>query len=61
MKTIQNGCNFYPNRFLKRSLFFVDAKVKHIEPSATFNNYKNNCTASSRGLEATKLQTLSRK
>ena len=35
--------------------------VEHIEISATFNNYKNNCIASSQGLEATKLQTLSRK
>ena len=40
---------------------FVCAKVKHLEPSATLNNYKNNCIASSQGLEATKLQTLSRK
>ncbi len=45
----------------KGACFFVCAKIKHTEPPATFNNYKNNCTASSQSLEATKLQTLSRK
>ncbi len=60
MKTMQNGCNFNSNRVPKGACFLLILKVKR-RALATFNNYLKITVPPQPGLEATKLQTLSRK